>query len=330
MCAFTKTETKDTFKSTSKMDLNLINNSDSASTNNSKEDFNNIFTASKCENVNNNNNFVQFINKKQNNEISKNQNQNFNNFNFLNSKACNSSNKFGNINLKNHSTFNSNYNNLFPNLTTNSFNNIKENNKLFGISENCNNINNKNFSNNLFSDKFQNMKGIFNKEQNKEKQKDRKTKDDFLNKKTQRDNVLLRKETDNSLLDSNITTYSHVNLYFLNQKNNKSVEVSDAKNNKNCATNKTIFRTIKNHNKLGHKVHNKAVNFEKEINSSVDMRKMMKLMKNRLSARKCRQKKKHYIKNLEKEIHDLREELNKYKSIQTNEMKLEYYIDQVN
>lgn len=57
---------------------------------------------------------------------------------------------------------------------------------------------------------------------------------------------------------------------------------------------------------------------------------MMKLMKNRLSARKCRQKKKHYIKNLEKEISDLRVELNKYKSIQTNEMKLEYYIDQVN
>lgn len=56
---------------------------------------------------------------------------------------------------------------------------------------------------------------------------------------------------------------------------------------------------------------------------------MMKLMKNRLSARKCRQNKKKYVKNLELEIRELREELNKYKSIQTNEMKLEYYIDQV-
>ena len=59
------------------------------------------------------------------------------------------------------------------------------------------------------------------------------------------------------------------------------------------------------------------------------MRKMMKLMKNRLSARKCRQKKKHFIKNLEKEISGLKEELNKYKSIQTNEVKLEHYLDQV-
>jgi hypothetical protein len=102
----------------------------------------------------------------------------------------------------------------------------------------------------------------------------------------------------------------------------------DVSNNKNTL-NKTIFKTIKNHNKQSLKLHSKAVNLEKEINSTVDMKKMMKLMKNRLSARKCRQKKKHYIKNLEKEIHDLRDELNKYKSIQTNEMKLEYYIDQV-
>ncbi len=65
------------------------------------------------------------------------------------------------------------------------------------------------------------------------------------------------------------------------------------------------------------------------MSSPVDIRKVMKLMKNRLSARKCRQKKKYYIKTLEKEIQSLREELNKYKSIKTNEMKLEYYIDQV-
>lgn len=59
------------------------------------------------------------------------------------------------------------------------------------------------------------------------------------------------------------------------------------------------------------------------------MKKMMKLMKNRLSARKCRQKKKSYVKGLEKEVKELREELNKYKAIQTNEMRMEYYIDQV-
>lgn len=57
---------------------------------------------------------------------------------------------------------------------------------------------------------------------------------------------------------------------------------------------------------------------------------MTKLMKNRVCARKCRQKKKNYVKDLEVEIKDLREELNKYKSIQMNEMRLEYYIDNVN
>ena len=59
------------------------------------------------------------------------------------------------------------------------------------------------------------------------------------------------------------------------------------------------------------------------------MEKVIKLMKNRRNARKCRQKKKSYVKNIEKEISGLREELNKYKSIQRNNMKLEYYMDQV-
>ena len=52
-------------------------------------------------------------------------------------------------------------------------------------------------------------------------------------------------------------------------------------------------------------------------------------MKNRMSARKCRQKKNNYVKNLQEENSQLREELNKYKLIQTNNMKLEYYIEQV-
>lgn len=52
-------------------------------------------------------------------------------------------------------------------------------------------------------------------------------------------------------------------------------------------------------------------------------------MKNRMSARKCRQKKNIYVKDLEEENLSLREEINKYKLIQTNDNKLEYYIDQV-
>jgi bZIP transcription factor len=97
----------------------------------------------------------------------------------------------------------------------------------------------------------------------------------------------------------------------------------------NVKTNKTIFKTIKNSKKPNIKISTRSSILEREMTSNIDMKKMMKLMKNRLSARKCRQKKKSYVKNLEKEIAEIREELNKYKSIQTNEMKLEYYIDKV-
>ena len=41
------------------------------------------------------------------------------------------------------------------------------------------------------------------------------------------------------------------------------------------------------------------------------------------------QVKNNYVKNLQEENSQLREELNKYKLIQTNNMKLEYYIEQV-
>lgn len=192
--AFTKMETKDTFKSTYKMDLNLVNNSDSNSTNNSKEDYTNSV----------NTGYGNDLNNVINNSGSKN---NINNFNNVNSNTTNTNNNFNNINLKNHSTFN---NNIFPNLTTNSFNNVKEGSKLFGVSENYNNSSN-NFSKNLFSDKYYNFKGIFNKEKNSEQSKDSKPTEDFLNKKTQRENVQLTKETDNSILgESNLTTYSNV------------------------------------------------------------------------------------------------------------------------
>ena len=55
----------------------------------------------------------------------------------------------------------------------------------------------------------------------------------------------------------------------------------------------------------------------------------MKLMKNRMSARKCRQKKNLYIKNLEEENYRLKEEIKKYKLKEKDDMKLDYYIEQV-
>jgi hypothetical protein len=95
--------------------------------------------------------------------------------------------------------------------------------------------------------------------------------------------------------------------------------------------NKLIFKTIKSRKNSKKFSENFFSNdLEKEITSNVDMKKMMKLMKNRMSARKCRQKKNIYLKTLEKENSRLREELNKYKTIQTNNMKFDYYIDIVN
>ena len=100
--------------------------------------------------------------------------------------------------------------------------------------------------------------------------------------------------------------------------------------------NKAIFKTIKSKggsfskkNSENLSSSNFQFDLEKEITSKVDMKKMMKLMKNRMSARKCRQKKNCYVKNLEDENLRLREELNKCKLIQTNNMKLEYYINHV-
>ncbi len=181
--AFTKIDPKDIIKATSKMELNLINNSDSHST------LNSINTTSRNDNVSVNNHLL------------------VNNFNYFN-KSGNPINKFGNINLNNQPTFTTN-NNIFPNQTTN--NNINENSQLFANTENSNNFNHNNFINkNCFQDKHYNFQGIFNKDKNLDKQKHSQTNKDLLNKKTKRENFVIRKETVDSLIDSNFITYSNV------------------------------------------------------------------------------------------------------------------------
>jgi hypothetical protein len=72
---------------------------------------------------------------------------------------------------------------------------------------------------------------------------------------------------------------------------------------------KTIFKTFKNNPNMS------------EDNSQ--MKKMMRLMKNRLSARKCRQKKKVYINALEKEICEMQLKLEKYQNIEKKEKQNE-------
>jgi hypothetical protein len=61
----------------------------------------------------------------------------------------------------------------------------------------------------------------------------------------------------------------------------------------------------------------------------VDLKKQIRLLKNRVSARKCRQKKKSYINNLEAQIKGLKEEVEKHKQINKKEKNLEILIHQL-
>lgn len=54
--------------------------------------------------------------------------------------------------------------------------------------------------------------------------------------------------------------------------------------------------------------------------------KELKLLKNRLSARKCRQKKKNYIKQLEEQVKSYQEQLRQYKNESNNEKSIENYL----
>jgi hypothetical protein len=53
-------------------------------------------------------------------------------------------------------------------------------------------------------------------------------------------------------------------------------------------------------------------------------------MKNRLSAKKCRQKKKSYVSDLETQVKELQDELVKYKKIERKDKSLETAINLVN
>lgn len=92
----------------------------------------------------------------------------------------------------------------------------------------------------------------------------------------------------------------------ISQKTDESSVTSENTENK-----KAIFKTFKGDE------------------SHIEMRKMMRLMKNRLSARKCRQKKKSYIDGLEKRLHQMQNELDILKKNQKKEKHLENMISSV-
>ncbi len=66
--------------------------------------------------------------------------------------------------------------------------------------------------------------------------------------------------------------------------------------------------------------------FKADEDCQYEMKKMMRLMKNRLSARKCRQKKKNYLGELERKLVETTTELEKLKNIQKNEKNIENII----
>jgi hypothetical protein len=59
------------------------------------------------------------------------------------------------------------------------------------------------------------------------------------------------------------------------------------------------------------------------------MKKMMRLLKNRLSAKKCRQKKKTYVETLEQKVAEMSQELNRLKQIEKEERGIEFFTQNV-
>ena len=99
------------------------------------------------------------------------------------------------------------------------------------------------------------------------------------------------------------------------KKINSSNKISSlSSQDENFEGRKTIFKTFKADN---------------QTDSQCQMKKMMRQMKNRISARKCRQKKKIYVKQMEEEIADLKSKLVRYKNIEKKENRIENMIRSV-
>lgn len=116
---------------------------------------------------------------------------------------------------------------------------------------------------------------------------------EFLSKKKRN-----RKKSNESFDKLNSSTY------------NENSSISQSEN----TDKRTIFKTFKT---------------SRNSDSQNEMKKMMRLMKNRLSARKCRQKKKFYVEQMEEEILQLKSELEKYKNMEKKEKSLEGMIKAV-
>jgi len=80
---------------------------------------------------------------------------------------------------------------------------------------------------------------------------------------------------------------------------------------------KNIFKTIK--------IKNAKKKSEKTEN---DIKKLVRLYKNRISAKKCRQKRKAYIEALEKKVDHLEQELANYENLKKNNI-MEVFLDEV-
>jgi len=78
---------------------------------------------------------------------------------------------------------------------------------------------------------------------------------------------------------------------------------------------KGIFKTLK------------AEKEQRKKEEPKDVRKMIKLMKNRISARKCRQKKKEYFDTLEEKVEKLEKELEKYKLLNQQKNMLDIMME---
>jgi hypothetical protein len=126
--------------------------------------------------------------------------------------------------------------------------------------------------------------------------------------------MLLRKKRsiDNNFQNDKYISKNLDNLDFKNNSKRKRSMSKDSYNSDCSNTKKTIFKTLKG-----------------DGESPEDMRRMMRLMKNRLSARKCRQKKKNYMDDLNKKMEDTQKELDFYKKLVSKEKHIESMISGV-
>lgn len=142
----------------------------------------------------------------------------------------------------------------------------------------------------------------------------------------------------NKPLSSNVINIEHNNVFNLNHPNSSNMNnlvKSKLCNSKLKNKNKNYEIDIKNLFPVRKESINKSISsdytdkravfktLKEDEESFSDMKKLMRQMKNRISARRCREKKKNYMDEISKKLEECQGELKKYKDLQKNQKDFE-------